>query len=92
MNKTNNAKPEAVEVEIDATEEAPVIEESKSLYGVVAGCKLLNFRSAPSIDSDVIDLLKDGETVEIIDSNGEFDKVIHAGRTGYVMKKFIEFT
>lgn len=96
MGKTNNAKTEteseAVEVKIDVSEEDSVIENPKPAYGLVTGCKLLNFRTAPSINSDVIDLLKAGEIVEIIDSDGEFNKVIHAGRTGYAMKKFIEFT
>ena len=69
---------------------------TKSIKGIVL-CKALNFRTDPTIDrTNVLCLIREGETVRIIDeSDDTFYKVRYTNKdkkvlTGYVMKTFIK--
>ena len=49
----------------------------------------VRIRQTPSTDSDIVDLLALGESVEILGSEGDWYKVSFKGKTGYVAKSFI---
>ena len=60
--------------------------------GVVAECETLNVRKEPSIQSEVMSLIKNLSRVEVDEKNsvGDFYKVrTESGIEGYCMKKYI---
>lgn len=80
-------------VESEATK--AVIEKKK--LGKVVECKRLNIRKRPVIDSDVVTIIENGSTVEIVDiekATGDWYKVRYGteteGYTGYCVKKYIK--
>lgn len=76
------------EAEIDITEDAIV----KNKIGTVDGCVRLNVREEPSIEAEVVTIIKKGEAVEIFEeeSTEEFYKVCAAtGAEGFCMRKFV---
>ena len=72
----------------EITEEDIVLE----VLGVVTGCNLLNVRSQPEADSDVITVIPIDSIVTISDINAsqDFYKVLVGDLEGYCMKKFIK--
>lgn len=63
-----------------------------SVKGVVTGCDMLNVRSKPDKESDVVSMLQRDVEIEILDENASdnFYKVVtEIGIEGYCMKKFI---
>ena len=72
----------------EITEEDIVLE----VLGVVTGCNLLNVRSQPEADSDVITVIPIDSIVTISDINAsqDFYKVLIGDLEGYCMKKFIK--
>ena len=69
-----------------------VSEQEKPVQGFVSGCKRLNVRKKPSINSDVVCVIDDGTEVLAIksDSTNEWLEVVAAnGEKGYCMKKYI---
>ena len=72
----------------ETTEEDIVLE----VLGVVTGCNLLNVRSQPEADSDVITVIPIDSIVTISDVNAsqDFYKVLIGDLEGYCMKKFIK--
>ena len=72
----------------ETTEEDIVLE----VLGVVTGCNLLNVRSQPEADSDVITVIPIDSIVTISDINAsqDFYKVLIGDLEGYCMKKFIK--
>ena len=77
-------------------EEPEIVEEvskqEKPVQGFVSGCKRLNVRKKPSINSDVVCVIDDGTEVLAIksDSTNEWLEVVAAnGEKGYCMKKYI---
>ena len=49
----------------------------------------VNLRNKPSTSSDVIKSLSKNESLEVLEENGDFYKVLYKGRVGYVSKKFV---
>ena len=92
-NKMSNNKNNEKESKIEKTsiiEEAS--EQEKPVKGFVSGCKRLNVRKKPSINSDVVCVIDDGTEVLTIksDSTNEWLEVVAAnGGKGYCMKKYI---
>ena len=72
----------------ETTEEDLVLE----VRGVVTGCNLLNVRSQPEADSDVITVIPIDSVITISDVNAsqDFYKVLVGDLEGYCMKKFIK--
>lgn len=72
----------------ETTEEDIVLE----VLGVVTGCNLLNVRSQPEADSDVITVIPIDSIVTIsnINASQDFYKVLIGDLEGYCMKKFIK--
>ena len=72
----------------ETTEEDIVLE----VLGVVTGCNLLNVRSQPEADSDVITVIPIDSVITISDVNAsqDFYKVLVGDLEGYCMKKFIK--
>ena len=72
----------------------PVVEESSEFRVVgVVECALLNVRSAPDLDADVVCKIPVATEVKIdpFDPAEDFYKVyLASGEEGYCMKKFIE--
>ena len=77
------------------------IEEPKTMFGIVK-CKKLNVRKEPNVDSEVIEIIKEGTKIEIYGEDDDFYIVnnIHNGDelikqlpdNAYCMKEFIEIT
>ena len=77
------------------------MEESKTIFGIVK-CKKLNVRKEPNVDSEVIEIIKEGTKIKIYGEDGDFYIVndIHDGSdyvkqlpdNAYCMKEFIEIT
>lgn len=63
-----------------------------SFKGVVTGCDMLNVRSKPDKESDVVSMLQRDVEIEIVDTNAsdDFYKIVtEIGIEGYCMKDFI---
>lgn len=93
---TKFSKPEVKVTENTVEIEAPVVEvtveKNEPKMGAVSGCVRLNVRETPSIDGEVVAIIKKGEVVEIFEeeSTDEFYKVCTAtGAEGFCMRKFI---
>ena len=50
----------------------------------------LYFRSEPAVARNVISILKKGELVHVIEDLGEWLKVEHENKEGYVMSQYIK--
>lgn len=50
----------------------------------------LNFRSGPDTNSKIILTISKGEKVEIIETQGEWDKANYAGEEGYLFNEYLE--
>lgn len=85
----------AVEVvEKETVEETPKtenIEKETCRFGRVTA-PLLNFRAAPKTDAKILDTIKNGFEVKIIKEidGSDWYKIEYNGRTGFVMKTYIE--
>lgn len=81
---------EPKKVEEDSLPEVNIEAEKKTNYtGKVIGGLNLNVRKEPSSNGEIIDTVKDGETVEIEeDVNDEWYHI--TSPNGYVMKRFIK--
>ena len=89
-NKMSNNKKESKIEKTSIIEE--VSEQEKPVQGLVSGCKRLNVRKKPSINSDVVCVIDDGTEVLVIksDSTNEWFEVVAVnGEKGYCMKKYI---
>lgn len=51
--------------------------------------KTVNLRAKPDIKSTIIARVTVGATVTVLDEMGEWDKVSHSGKTGYMMDKYL---
>ena len=51
--------------------------------------KTVNLRAKPDIKSTIISRVTVGATVTVLDEMGEWDKVSHSGKTGYMMDKYL---
>ena len=49
----------------------------------------INFRAAKSTKAALIDTIPQGDTVEILESDGTWKKIRWHGKVGYVMSKFL---
>ena len=72
----------------ETTEEDIVLE----VLGVVTGCNLLNVRSKPEPNSEVLTIIPTDSVITISDVNAsqDFYKVLVGNLEGYCMKKFIK--
>ena len=50
----------------------------------------LNFRQAPSLSAAIIDTLKRGDTVQVLEQGGTWYKVRYGGREGYMYAAYLE--
>lgn len=66
--------------------------EDKNLIGIVADCKLLNVRSKPEPDAEVLTIIPEESLVTIIDSHTSLDfyEILIGDLKGFCMKKFIK--
>lgn len=51
---------------------------------------LLNFRKKSSLSAKIIDVLEPNETVEVVEDCGEWLKIEHEKKSGYVMAEYID--
>lgn len=59
--------------------------------GIVAGSLLVKLRKEPSFESDVMDLLRSGEKVTILEKGNKFYKVMtESNREGYISLDYIK--
>ena len=72
----------------EITEEDIVLE----VLGIVTGCNLLNVRSKPEPNSEVLTIIPTDSVITISDVNAsqDFYKVLVGDLEGYCMKKFIK--
>ncbi len=70
-----------------------------SLYAKVAmantatvNTETLNLRKEPSTDSTVLELLNQGDKIEVLEEEGKWVKIKFKGITGYVSKDYIKIT
>ena len=72
----------------ETTEEDIVLE----VLGVVTGCNLLNVRSKPEPNSEILTIIPTDSVITISDVNAsqDFYKVLVGDLEGYCMKKFIK--
>ena len=93
---TENAIEETVE-----TIEEPVVEEvieetsdeiQLEVIGTVEGCELLNVRSKPEADAEIVTVIPVDSIVTVSDVNAspDFYKVLIGDLEGFCMKKFIK--
>lgn len=79
----------------EAVEQEPVVEEEKSVIGIVTGCKRLRVRTDASTDAVIITEI-DEDSVVVIDMNNSTDDFykVHteAGAEGWCMRKFVKIT
>ena len=81
---------EPVKVEEDSLPEVNIEAEKKTNYaGKVIGGLNLNVRKQPKADGEIIDTVKDGVTVTIIEEVND-DWYHIASPNGYVMKKYVQ--
>lgn len=97
VNENINSTEEVVDEFVDETVENSSKETTEEdivleVLGVVTGCNLLNVRSQPESDSDVITVIPIDSIVTISDINAsqDFYKVLIGDLEGYCMKKFIK--
>lgn len=88
-------KEEVAEAVAEESAVEPVVEEKaevESLIGMVSGCKLLNIRKKPTVESEAVAVVS-VDTLLMIDpskSKKEWYKVYtEAGVEGFCMKKFV---
>lgn len=83
----------------ETVEEAPVITDDKEPINkksgkLVDGCNLLNMRKRPSMDSDVVSIIRVNDKIDIlpdpIDIEPGWASVSVNGTKGFVIRKFIE--
>ena len=58
----------------------------------VVNTETLKLRKSPSTSSTVLELLDEGEKLEVIEEEGEWVKVKVSGITGYVSKEFVKIS
>ena len=63
-------------------------EEPEALYAKV-NASALNFREGPSTSYKVIDTLRRGDIVQVLEQSGSWYKVKYSGRTGYMYAKYL---
>lgn len=95
-NLTETAEPvEVVEEIVDTIAEVieePIIEEPKSISGIVTDCIKLNVREQPNPKADILGIINEGSEVIVseAESTDDFYKICtSAGLDGYCMRKFI---
>ncbi len=66
--------------------------EEKNLIGIVTGCELLNVRSKPELNAEVLTIIPEESLVTIIDVNTSLDfyEILIGDLKGFCMKKFIK--
>lgn len=55
----------------------------------IVNANALNVRSEPNLESSILDVLPNGKFVTIQEEQGEWYKILHNGKTGYVQKAFV---
>lgn len=95
-NNKSNEKGSKIE-DTSKSKEPEIIEEiseqEKAVQGFVSGCKRLNVRKEPNINSEVVCVIDDGTEVLVVKSNSTnewFEVVAANGEKGYCMKKYIK--
>ena len=66
--------------------------ESTGIYAVVRlsdSSSRLNLRAQPSASSSVVGKLAHGTRVEVLETRGDWARILYAGATGYVMKSYL---
>lgn len=96
FNKFKEVIKTPVEKNIENVEDVEIttenVVEGKNLIGIVAGCKLLNVRSKPEPDAEVLTIIPEESLVTIIDTHTSLDfyEILIGDLKGFCMKKFIE--
>lgn len=69
----------------------PFIEPTVSVMGIVSiNSGNLNVRSGPSINTDIVGKLQNGDTVEVLENENDWFKIRSDGLSGYVSSRFIK--
>lgn len=89
VNEDVNSTEEIVNESINETTEEDVVLE---VLGVVTGCNLLNVRSKPEPNSEVLTVIPIDSVITIsnVNASQDFYKVLVGDLEGYCMKKFIK--
>ena len=96
INQEKNEVIEEQKNEVIEEQKNEVIEEQKNVNpkGKVVNCKLLNVRKKGNINADIIEVINEGDEVEILTNLNkqlEFYRVrIPSGKIGFCMSKYIE--
>lgn len=63
----------------------------KTVNGVISNASLVNLREAASTSSKVLEVLKEGERVKILEKRDGFCKVFtSSNRAGYAVSKYVK--
>ncbi len=73
---------------LDEMCECDLNDDGKTYLRVVTMGGRLNLRERPNINSRVIDSIPNGTTVEVLDCEGKWYKVLYNGKEGYVFKLY----
>lgn len=77
----------------DYTEKSPVEVETngpETINGTIINSFTVRMRRDPSFESDVLEVLSGGTKVKILDTIGEFYKILYRKRIGFIASKFIK--
>lgn len=87
------ATTEAVEEATTVAEETTVAEDANSLAGKrMYTTDVLNFRTEPSTEADLIRHIPKGARVKVIATEGEWSNITYKKNTGYVMTQYLSET
>ncbi len=90
---TEEQSKEEVVVEEQLQEETPSIEvfDPEPIEGTIYKCELINVRSKPSIDGEIVTRLRKGDKVHVEDEIGEWLAITTCmGMEGYCLKDYVE--
>lgn len=81
---------EEVETETEETvEEEPKLDDP--IQGTIYKCKVINLRSKPSLDAEILTRLHAGDVVQIDgEEDGWFAVITQIGVEGYLVKDYVE--
>ena len=84
---------EVTNTETDEAKSKKKAKKEKIITGTVTNCKVLNVRKSPSIESEVIGVVYEGDKLklDIVKSTNDFYRIISPnGNYGYSMRDYIE--
>lgn len=71
-------------------QEKPSKKNKNSKIGMLVNCELLNAREEPNKNSKILFVINSKDTIEILDEDDDFYKIVVNGKEAYCMKNFIK--